>query len=290
MLKHRLITGPLLSAAIIALLYFDNQIGVIHCECGTIFQGGLLIAILGVLISPLVAIELGAIGQSANLKSSILTLLLTMEAWILSFYLLSANVTGIEAIGLFGSIFIGSFVLALCTLSMSRDLKGVISGACFTTASASYIAIAIGFLLLLRREHDAMWILGIIAIVKMCDTGAFYFGCNFGKHKLIPWISPAKTWEGLIGGVITAALTAWGLAALNNAWLDEPIITTSQALLYGSIFGILGQVGDLTISIFKRDSGLKDSSTALPGLGGVLDVIDSLLLVSPVAYWMLRTT
>ena len=290
MLKHRLITGPLLSIGLICLLYFDNQIGSIVCDCGTTFQAGLLLALLGVLITPLVAIELGSIAQGAGIRPSIPTIIVTMEAWIISFYLISANAPAIETIALLGSILIGSFALAMISLTKTRDLKGAVAGACFTTSMASYVAIGIGFLLLIRREHDAMWILGIIAIVKMCDTGAFFFGCNFGKHKLIPWISPAKTWEGLIGGILTASLTAIGLVALNNAWIpEEPSISVAQAAIYGAIFGFLGQLGDLLVSVCKRDSGIKDSSTALPGLGGLLDVLDSLLLVSPVAYWILRT-
>ena len=122
----------------------------------------------------------------------------------------------------------------------------------------------------------------------MCDTGAFFVGCNFGKHKLIPWVSPAKTWEGLLGGVVTAALTAVGLAALSNTYLqsEEPIMLGYAAIL-GIIFGALGQLGDLLISVFKRDSGIKDASSVLPGLGGILDVLDSLLIVSAVAYWLL---
>ena len=290
MLKYRLITGPLLSIGLIFLLYFDNQIGSIVCDCGTTFQAGLLIALLGVLITPLVAIELGSIAQGTGNRSSIPMMILTMEAWIISFYLISSSQPATETIAICGSILMGSFALSIISFTKSRDLKGAVAGACFTTSMASYVAIGVGFLLLIRREHDAMWILGIIAIVKMCDTGAFFFGCNFGKHTLVPWISPAKTWEGLIGGILTASLTAIGLAALNNAWLpEEPTISVAQAAIYGAIFGFIGQLGDLMISVCKRDSGIKDSSSALPGLGGLLDVLDSLLLVSPFAYWLLRT-
>ena len=105
---------------------------------------------------------------------------------------------------------------------------------------------------------------------------------------MIPWVSPAKTWEGLVGGLITASLTAVGLAALNNCYLpSEPEITLGYAAFLGILFAALGQIGDLLISVFKRDSGVKDTSSVLPGLGGILDVLDSLLLVSVVAYWLL---
>lgn len=288
MLKQRLITGPLLSIALIAMLYFDNQIGSIACECGTTFPQGLLLAILAACLAPIVAIEFGSIAHGAGIRASIPVLILTIEAWIVSIYLVGNTTDVSQVMAIFGTIFIASFALSMFMLAKSRDLKGVLGGAAFTTATSSYVAIAIGFLLLIRREHDAMWILGIISIVKMCDTGAFFVGCNFGKHKLIPWISPGKTWEGLIGGIVTASLTAMLLSKLNNAYLpDEPTISMSSAALFGAIFGLLGQAGDLIMSICKRDSGIKDSSSVLPGLGGLLDVLDSLLLVSPVAYWLL---
>jgi phosphatidate cytidylyltransferase len=122
----------------------------------------------------------------------------------------------------------------------------------------------------------------------MCDTGAFFVGCSIGKRKLIPWISPAKSWEGLIGGLATASITALLLAAANNHWLPtEPTIPLIYAAFLGLLFGLLGQLGDLLMSIFKRDSGIKDASAVLPGLGGILDVLDSLLIVSPIAYWLL---
>ena len=133
-------------------------------------------------------------------------LILTIEAWIVSIYLVGNIADASQVMAIFGSIFIASFALSIITLAKSRDLKGVLGGAAYTTATSSYVAIAIGFLLLIRREHDAMWILGIIAIVKMCDTGAFFVGCNFGKHKLIPWISPGKTWEGVVGGLIAGII------------------------------------------------------------------------------------
>ena len=175
------------------------------------------------------------------------------------------------------------------SIAKSKTLSGIIAGAAYSTVTATYLGLGFGFLLLIRKEHDALWILSIIAIVKMCDTGAFFTGCSIGKHKLIPWISPGKTWEGLVGGVITASLTAMLLASLNNCYLqNEPTIPLAFAAIFGLILGFFGQCGDLVMSIFKRDSGLKDSSAVLPGLGGVLDVLDSLILTSPIAYWLFQ--
>ena len=288
MLKQRLITGPLLSIALIALIYFDDNIGCIACECGTTFQPGLLIALLAMIAAPLAALEFGAMANNANIRCSTPVLILSMEAWIAAMYLIPPTMPTTKAIALLATILIASFFASIVCLSRGKDLRGVISGSTFTVTTAAYVALGFGLLLLLRRDHSAWWIMGLIATVKMCDTGAFFVGSSIGKHKMIPWVSPAKSWEGLAGGLITASLTAVGLAALNNHYLpDEPTIPLEYAAFLGVLFGVLGQLGDLVISVFKRDSGIKDASSVLPGLGGILDVLDSLLLVSAAAYWLL---
>ena len=288
MLRNRLITGPLLSLALIALMYGDEQLGSVVCGCCTPLHPGLLIAVLAMAIVPLVAIELGSIGHGIGLRCNIPMMIVSMWAWIGTIYLIPSNIDTSTTIALICTIFIVGITISVLALSKNRDLKGVLAGTTFTVATSAYIALGIGMFLLLRRDHSAWWIVGVVAVIKMCDTGAFFIGSNLGKHKLIPWISPGKTWEGLIGGLATGLMTAIGLAAANNHWLQsEPEIPLLTAAVVGLLFGFLGQAGDLVMSVFKRDSGIKDSSSVLPGLGGVLDVLDSLLLVGPVAYWLL---
>lgn len=289
MLRHRLITGPLLSAALIALVAFDASLEGVTCDCGWPIQGGLLLAILAAIVAPFASIELKSIAANVGVRCSTLVLILTMEAWIIAIYLMPATASPATVMAIMGSIVLCSTVLSVLSLSKGKDLGGVFCGAAVTVATSSYVAVGIGFLLLIRKEHSAWWILGIIAIVKMCDTGAFFFGSNFGRHKLIPWISPAKTWEGLIGGLLTAGVTAALLAVASDKWLPAEVHVSIQgAFGLGVVFGILGQGGDLLMSVFKRDSGIKDASSVLPGLGGVLDVLDSILLVGPAAYWLLN--
>ncbi|MFW5681789.1 MAG: phosphatidate cytidylyltransferase, partial [Phycisphaeraceae bacterium] len=167
-----------------------------------------------------------------------------------------------------------------------------------------YLGTLPGFLLAIRRWHSAWVVVGIVLVIKASDIGAYFVGRAIGRHKLIPWLSPGKTWEGLAGGVAMSALVAVGLVALSNelgvsgryvydenltsrrfAALDYPLWLAAIA---GGLLALAGVLGDLTASLFKRDAGLKDSGKSIPGFGGVLDVIDSLVLAAPVAYWMVR--
>jgi phosphatidate cytidylyltransferase len=119
------------------------------------------------------------------------------------------------------------------------------------------------------------------------DTGAYAFGRMFGKHKLIPSVSPAKTVEGAIGGLVLAAVIGWLYMHFVLQPLAQLSMRTVGLLTFAVIIAIVAQVGDLAESLFKRDAGVKDSSRLLPGHGGILDRFDSLLFVLPAAYLML---
>jgi phosphatidate cytidylyltransferase len=126
-----------------------------------------------------------------------------------------------------------------------------------------------------------------ISLTWATDTGAYFVGRSMGRHKLIPSVSPAKTVEGAVGGVLVAVIAAW----LYVTFLLRPVAQLTMLPVGLTIFAILvscvGQTGDLAESLFKRDAGVKDSSRLLPGHGGILDRFDSLLFVLPVAYVLL---
>jgi len=117
-------------------------------------------------------------------------------------------------------------------------------------------------------------VLWLLLVVSGADIGAYFAGSNFGRHKLAPRISPGKTWEGVIGGLAVVAL----IAALGALRLRLPIGITA---LLGCGVGIFSIVGDLTESMFKRAAGLKDSGAILPGHGGMLDRVDSVVAAAP---------
>ncbi len=135
-------------------------------------------------------------------------------------------------------------------------------------------------------------VLGSLVIAaKAGDIGAYTLGRLFGRKKMVPQLSPAKTWMGGLGALVGAGLGGWAwlewaTPQFNDAWQAPDWY---WALLYGVLIGLAGLIGDLCESLIKRDAGQKDSAALLPGFGGLLDILDSVLYAGPVAYvlWLL---
>ncbi len=159
-----------------------------------------------------------------------------------------------------------------------------------------YIGVLWGFIPLLRRFHDNGWgmmaLISAILIVKASDTGAYFTGRSLGRSKMSPILSPKKTVEGAIGGLVVACLSCGiffyfaGPTLVGTSFQMPP---PERWLAYALLVAVAGMFGDLAESLLKRDMGSKDAGNQLPGLGGVLDVIDSVLFAAPVAYvcWVL---
>ena len=146
-----------------------------------------------------------------------------------------------------------------------------------TVASALYLGITLSYLVALRqRSNGFRWAGSAFAITWTCDTMAYFVGRSLGKHLLWPRISPRKTWEGVAGGVAGALIAGVALGAGLLA------LTWWQGLLLGALVAVAAPFGDLAESLFKRLANVKDSSQLIPGHGGALDRIDSLLFVFPV--------
>ena len=126
-----------------------------------------------------------------------------------------------------------------------------------------------------------------IAVTWATDTGAYTFGRLLGRHKLIPSVSPSKTVEGAIGGLVVAVLGTWLYIKFLLVPFAQLSLIPVGIVIFGIVVGVVGQIGDLAESLLKRDAGVKDSSKLLPGHGGILDRFDSLLFVLPVAYLLL---
>ncbi len=123
----------------------------------------------------------------------------------------------------------------------------------------------------------ALWLLYVMFLVWGADSGAYIFGKLFGKHKLAPKVSPGKTWQGFFGGLLTSAVIAWIFGTL--AHLD---VAPATLLVCSVVAALASVLGDLTESMFKREAGIKDSGSLIPGHGGILDRIDSLTAAVPV--------
>jgi phosphatidate cytidylyltransferase len=187
-------------------------------------------------------------------------------------------------------------LLLLGTLSkliFSKD-SFTVPDAAFTVLITLYVGWLFSFLVLLRNISSdslgmpwgefpvgAAYTWFALLSTWASDTFAYFVGSSFGKHKLCPHISPGKTVEGAIGGLVGSILVAMGVGAV----IHMPL---SHSALLGMLIGFVAPLGDLVESIFKRYTGIKDSGKLFPGHGGVLDRFDSILFVAPVTYYYLR--
>ncbi|MCE5268464.1 MAG: phosphatidate cytidylyltransferase [Planctomycetaceae bacterium] len=146
-----------------------------------------------------------------------------------------------------------------------------------------YIGWMFGHLAFLANAKNAYgYVLFLVFAVEINDVAAYTFGKTLGRHPLRSKISPRKTWEGAIGALAVSMAMPWALR------FSFPLFTATELLLTGLIVGIAGQLGDLSMSVIKRDLGIKDMGTLIRGHGGILDRIDSLIYVTPLFFHMVR--
>jgi len=177
----------------------------------------------------------------------------------------------------------GTFWVVLAPLWLWR-WQGLASRAVVLTAGMLLLVSACAALVDLRGGHPSL-LLAVLGTVWISDSAAYFVGRRFGRHKLAPSISPGKTWEGVVGALIAVALYALAWAALGmpgNRWLGGPLgAAPLAAVLVG--LAVVGIIGDLFESLIKRQAGVKDSGTLLPGHGGILDRIDAPVAMLPLA-------
>lgn len=180
-------------------------------------------------------------------------------------------------------------VLVSQSFRFIKDFSKMLIGAGATVIGVLYVAFLGGFLISTRLGFEnapglSTHLLGYFFLVIMgSDVGAYFTGRALGKHKLAPKISPGKTWEGLIGGVVAAA----GFAALATFWFF-PEFPYQFSIPLGIVMAVVGVLGDLAESAMKRGSNTKDAASTLPGHGGLLDRMDSLLFNAPILYYFAR--
>jgi phosphatidate cytidylyltransferase len=187
----------------------------------------------------------------------------------------------------------GNFTVALAGLSLFlvfwvswflfnfRDLDSVIQHLALVFLGLLYVALPLGLLAALGDlAWGRQWVFLILLLVMASDTAAYFVGVTIGQRKLYPAISPKKSVEGAVGGMAGALI---GVLVAKYWFL--PVISFWECLLLAAVLGPLAQIGDLVESMLKRSFGVKDSGTLIPGHGGILDRLDSLLLVFPLVYF-----
>ncbi|MCG8347443.1 MAG: phosphatidate cytidylyltransferase [Chloroflexales bacterium] len=208
----------------------------------------------------------------------------------------AATFQGTVSFDLTGFVVSGSILFSLVLELTRRDRRNSLDSWALTFAGAYYIGGLLSYYILLRRLETplqggwlaplaippgAAWVYLVLAITWLQDTTAFAVGRAWGRHQMAPYLSPKKTWEGFIGGFVASIITA----LLATPMMGLPIGYGAAALI-GIAGGIAGPLGDLTESFFKRQIGVKDSGHIIPGHGGILDRIDSMIFTAPVIYYL----
>ena len=176
------------------------------------------------------------------------------------------------------------FLVLLTLVELFRNKGSAIANLGVTLLGVFYIGLFSSAILMIREYYSGenyiyggYLIISILASIWVCDSAAFFGGTALGRHKLLKRVSPKKSWEGALFGLIFAIVTIiiCKLVILN-------FLNWKDIIILGLIIGIIGQIGDLIESLFKRDADIKDSSSIIPGHGGIFDRFDSLLYTSPV--------
>lgn len=284
-LRNRLTFGPLMIAGAAVVLFLDDYLER-HVRIDGAGVKGIGILALLLFILPLGAFELASL--IANKQARPYRFIVNFSIALLLIHAFCTQWPKFEEVGAstLAFVVVGVVFFAAMRLALHRRIEDSIPVMAGTLLSTLYLGGLGWFLIALRvktGQHtgfngSTMTVVTILLTVKFTDIGAYFGGRALGRHKLIPWLSPGKTWEGLLCGLLTAG----AVGALCSRFM--PGLPWQKGLLFGVIIGGIGQMGDLLESMMKRDAQVKDSGSLIPGFGGVLDITDSPLLAAPFAY------
>jgi phosphatidate cytidylyltransferase len=288
-LRNRLMLGPVMLLALLGVLWLDHAIQAWTLDAVPGGVRGVGITVLLLLILPLGTRELATLFAAERVRP--FRLIAVLGTSLLMLHAFATQFTRFQDISgsTFAAVVVGVMLLTALQRAFVKQTQDAIVHMAGTVLSVMYLGGLAWFLIALRvKQGQTLFdnpfigttghIVMILLCVKSTDIGAFFTGRAIGRHKLIPWLSPGKTWEGLAGGLALAGAIGAGCAPyiIGLEWW--------KGAAFGVLIGGVGQLGDLLESMMKRDAEVKDSGTLIPGFGGVLDVIDSPLLAAPFAY------
>jgi phosphatidate cytidylyltransferase len=240
------------------------------------------------ILVPLAAAEAARLGRDCGVRTpTALTMIVALVMYLTgAASLLVSDSTLAAGMAMLGPAV--GFAIAAIGLATSRKIDGAFTGAATIAGIAIWTGLLPVFWLSAFRDHGAWLAVGLVLVVKSGDIGAYFTGMTLGRHKLIPWLSPKKTIEGGVGALVFGGLAGTGLAALTAEQPASMSLSMTAGVVGGVSLAFVGGLGDLLESLLKRAAGAKDSGSVLPGMGGVLDVLDSPLVAGPVAWLVLR--
>jgi phosphatidate cytidylyltransferase len=284
-LRNRLLFGPLMLAGLGGILVFDHYAQLwTRSETMPRGIGGIGITLLMLIIAPLATRELARLLRAVEVKPY--RFFIWLGSSLVALHAFMTQFDFFKPIAASTLAFILVFIMLGAALrrALMKQAAQAIHHMAGTVFAMLYMGVQAWFLVALRVKYgekvtgSTFLILMILLVVKSTDIGAFFGGKTIGRHKLIFWLSPGKTWEGLACGVLTAAGVGAACAAYQYA------LPAWKGAVFGAVIGAVGQAGDLLESLMKRDAAVKDSGHSIPGFGGILDVIDSPLMAAPFAY------
>ena len=263
-LARRLVTSSLLIALIAGVLFL---------------AGGFLFSVLALVFVVLALFEFFTLLRQAKIPCYRFFGVAMGAVIPLCVYLEQGSTRSGEVLFLIlGCLFL--FILQFSHKNNSEALVGI----SLTLFGILYVSWFLSFLVKIRfLDGGALWVAYILAVTKAGDIGAYTIGTLMGRHSLVPHISPKKSVEGMLGGwLASVAISVAMRPYLPLAW------SVQHLLILGLLIGIVGQIGDLSESLMKRFCQTKDSGGLLPGMGGILDAVDSVLFTAPIFYFHLR--
>ncbi len=303
-LRQRVISGSLLAVGIIVLMALDGWLATCSVPETTIAGVNVLAWLCNGGISTLIVLVLSALAakevtqfvRQAGYRPNRAVVQLFAAGLVIGPYIMFNLRQGADwCDGSWGLLWVS---IALGVAFLLQAARRGTEHATINVASAVFIIVytggLAGYMTRLRMEiggyEGTVVLLFSVLLVKANDMGAFFTGTAFGKHKLIPWLSPKKTWEGFVGGLLVTVI----LSVLLGSLLPDSITARMTGgplgypwgfVWFGLLMGLLSVAGDLVASLLKRDAAVKDSGEVIPGMGGVLDILDSPLLAAPAAWF-----